>query len=97
MSVEGTLKQPVFIRFISSMALSSLAYQMLVVAVGWQVYDLTSSAMSLGLIGLIQFTPQLLLTLIVGHVADRYDRRLIVICTRLIQCLMVGSLALANW
>ena len=60
------------------MALSSLAYQMLVVAVGWQVYDLTNSAMSLGLIGLMQFTPQFLLTLVVGHVADRYDRRLIV-------------------
>lgn len=64
MSSAGTLKHPVFMRFLSSMALSSLAYQMLVVAVGWQVSDLTHSAMNLGLIGLMQFTPQLLLTLV---------------------------------
>ena len=94
---SGSLQQPAFIRFLSSMALSSLAYQMLVVAVGWQVYDLTHSAMSLGLIGLMQFTPQFLLTLVVGHVADRYDRRLIVVGTRLLQALLVSILALGSW
>ncbi len=97
MTSAGSLKHPVFVRFMSSMTLSSFAYQMLVVAVGWQVYDLTNSAMNLGLIGLIQFSPQLLLTLVVGHVADRYDRRFIVITTRLIQCILVGLLAFANW
>ena len=94
---SGSLQQPAFIRFLSSMALSSLAYQMLVVAVGWQVYDLTHSAMSLGLIGLMQFTPQFLLTLVVGHVADRYDRRLIVMMTRLLQGVLVGILAFGSW
>lgn len=97
MAPAENLKHPVFIRFMSSMALSSLAYQMLVVAVGWQIYDLTQSALNLGLIGLIQFLPQFLLTLVVGHVADRYDRRLIVITTRLTQCFLVSILAFANW
>lgn len=89
--------QPVFLCFLASMALSSLAYQMLVVAVGWQVYDLTHSAMDLGWIGLIQFAPQCLLTLLVGHAADRYDRRRIIMATRVIQCLMVCVLAIGNW
>ncbi len=55
------------------------------VAVGWQVYALTKSPLALGLIGLAQFLPMLLLTLIVGHVADRHDRRLI---ARLCQATM---------
>ena len=50
---------------------------MLGVAVGWQLYDLTGSALDLGLVGLVQFAPMVALTLIVGQVADRYDRRLI--------------------
>ena len=51
---------------------------MLSVAVGWRVYELTGSAFDLGLVGLAQFLPVVLLTLLVGHVADRYDRRRIV-------------------
>ncbi len=64
--------------FLASRLGSFLAYQMLAVAVGWQMYDLTHSALNLGFIGIAQFLPQLLLTLVVGHVADRYDRRRIV-------------------
>jgi MFS family permease len=70
-----------------------LAYQMLAIAIGWQVYDLTNSALSLGLIGLAQFLPQFLLALVAGHVADRYDRRRVVL---LCQTLKFGiALALA--
>ncbi len=53
---------------------------MLAVAVGYQVYELTDSALHLGLIGLVQFLPPLLLMLIAGQVADRYNRRLILRC-----------------
>jgi MFS family permease len=71
-----------------------LAYQMLAIAIGWQVYDLTNSALSLGLIGLAQFLPQFLLALVAGHVADRYDRRRVVL---LCQTLKFGiALALAG-
>jgi len=52
-----------------------LAFQMQGVAVGWQIYSLTNSALYLGFVGLAQFLPMFLLTLAVGHVADRYDRR----------------------
>jgi len=56
---------------------SVIAYQMQGVAVGWQMYELTGSALDLGLVGLAQFLPSVALVLVVGQIADRYDRRLI--------------------
>ena len=57
------------------------ANQMLMVAVGWQMYELTGSAWDLGLVGLYQFVPALLLTLLAGHVADRLHRgRIVAVC-----------------
>jgi len=54
---------------------STIALQMQIVAVGWQVYQLTHSAFDLGIVGLVQFIPSLILVFVVGHVADRFDRR----------------------
>src|SRR4051794_33739832 len=54
------------------------AYQMQAVAVGWQIYELTGSAFDLGLVGLVQFFPVVVLGLLIGHIADRYDRRVVV-------------------
>ena len=48
---------------------------MLVVAVGWQLYELTGNPLDLGLVGLVQFIPAILLVLVIGQVTDRYDRR----------------------
>jgi MFS family permease len=58
--------------------LSSMSYQVMTVAVGWQVYDLTHSPLDLGLVGLAQFVPAMLLALPAGHAIDRYRRRTIV-------------------
>jgi MFS family permease len=55
-----------------------IASQMLTVAVGWQVYELTRRPLDLGFVGLAQFAPALGLSLVTGHVADRFDRRRIV-------------------
>jgi MFS family permease len=63
--------------FFAARALSSLGFMIQGVAVGWQVYALTGSPLALGLVGLAQFLPMLALTLVVGFVADRQDRRLI--------------------
>ena len=57
---------------------STVALQMQAVAVAWQMYELTSNPLDLGLVGLFQFIPAALLVLVAGHVADRYDRRLVV-------------------
>jgi MFS family permease len=65
---------PAFMRFWYARLAGTTGNQMLMVAVGWQMYDLTGSAWDLGLIGLLQFLPALLLTLVAGHVADRHDR-----------------------
>jgi MFS family permease len=73
--------------------LSTLAYQMLSVAVGWQIYALTGSPLYLGLVGFAQVLPTLLLSLLAGHVADRYDRRLVFSACQIVQG--VGVLALA--
>ena len=57
------------------------ALEMLSVAVGWQVYEITHRALDLGLVGLAQFLPGLILFLASGHAADRFDRRkLLLLC-----------------
>lgn len=66
------------------------------VAVGWQVYALTGRPFDLGLVGLAQFVPMILLTLLVGHAADRYDRRLIVSICQLVQGAAGVTLALGT-
>ena len=76
---------------------STLAWQMLVVAVGWQMYELTDSALNLGLIGLVQFLSQLLFTLVAGYAADRYDRRYIALACQLVQCVLAVALASASY
>ncbi|MGB8841347.1 MAG: MFS transporter [Aliidongia sp.] len=55
----------------------SSASQIMTVALGWRVYELTGQALDLGLIGLVQFLPALLLALPAGHAVDRYSRRMI--------------------
>ena len=77
---------------------TAAAYQMLAVAVGWQIYDLTRRPLDLGLIGLVQFAPSLILSLLVGQVADRYDRRIVVRFCQAVEslaalALMLGSLS----
>ena len=65
---------------------------MLTVAVGWELYERTHSPMNLGLVGLTQFLPMVLMTLPAGHVADNHDRKKVILCMQLV--LTFGSLAL---
>ena len=88
---------PAFTRFWLSRGASGFAYQMSGVAIGWQVYDLTGSVFDLGLVGLVQFMPQFLLTLVVGHVADRVERRRIVAACQWLQCLVAAVLAAGSY
>ena len=83
--------------FLCARAATFMAFQMLAVAVGWQIYALTGSAMYLGLVGLAQFMPMFLLTLVVGHVADRYDRRSIARICQAVEGLAAGVLALGSF
>ena len=71
----SVLRHRNFTLYLSARTLATLAVQMQNVAIGWQVYSMTHNLFDLGLIGLAQFAPFLLLILIAGHAADRYDRR----------------------
>jgi len=77
-SRSGLIRQRPFALFWLARLVSTMGYQMLALTIGWQIYEITNSAFDLGLVGLIQFVPAVLLTLLIGHAADRYDRQLIV-------------------
>ena len=73
------------------------ANQMMLVAVGWQMYDLTGSAWDLGLVGLLQFLPALVLMLPAGHAIDTYHRgRIMAVCLA-VQAVVGLLLAHAAW
>lgn len=79
--------------------IATFAVQFISVAVGWQVYDLTRDPFDLGLVGLVQFLPSLLLVLVTGAAADRYNRRRImaiciaaeILCALALLALTIGG------
>ncbi|MFZ4409529.1 MAG: MFS transporter [Paracraurococcus sp.] len=94
--VPSILRHRPFLLFWTSRVLSTLCFQMLAVAVGWQLYALTGRAMDLGLVGLVQFIPVLVLTLPAGYLADRGDRRLIVACCQGSVAVLAALLAVGT-
>lgn len=76
---------------------TTIASQMLTVAVGWQIYSITKDPFYLGLVGLVQFLPMLLLTLVVGHAADRYNRKVIVCTSLIVEGVGIFLLALGSF
>ncbi|MBV9260758.1 MAG: MFS transporter [Pseudolabrys sp.] len=72
------IDQKPFVLFWCSRVAATLGYHMMAVTIGWTIYAITGSAFDLGLVGLIQFIPAVIFTLLIGHAADRYDRRHIV-------------------
>jgi MFS family permease len=72
---------------------TTIALQMQVVAVSWQLYELTHDPLDLGLVGLTQFIAAALLVPVAGHLADRYDRRLIVRSCQFLAAIAVAMLA----
>lgn len=74
------------------------AQQMLMVAVGWHMYELTGSAWDLGLVGLYQFAPALLLALYAGHVVDRHHRgRILAVCLAVQGAVALALLTAVMW
>ncbi|HEY6753742.1 MAG TPA: MFS transporter [Pseudolabrys sp.] len=94
-SSAGLIQQRPFVLFWLARLASTMGYQMLALTIGWQIYELTNSAFDLGLVGLIQFVPAVVLTLLVGHAADRYDRRLIVRAAQGVYALVAVMIAAA--
>jgi MFS family permease len=83
--------------FQAARVLAVLASQMQSVAIGWQVYAITGRALDLAWVGLAQFFPALLLSLVTGHVADRVERRrILVVCNAALGLLSLALLLLAR-
>ena len=96
-SFSSLMQQRTFLRFWVTRLAATAASQMLMVAVGWQMYELTGSAWDLGLVGLYQFLPALLLTLVAGYVADRVNRTHIVAACLATQLLVAALLCAASY
>jgi MFS family permease len=93
-------RHPPFLFFFTARGFSKFCYQIGAVAVGWQVYELTDSALDLGLVGLAQFIPMAMLVFVAGHAADRFDRRRVVQISQLVAAAVASFLAwgsFAGW
>jgi MFS family permease len=93
---ESLLRHPSFALFWVSRIFSALGFQVASVAVGWLVYAKTGSAYALGLVGLFQFLPMIALTFLVGHFADRFDRRRIVATCQFVEFLVLACLTFGD-
>lgn len=93
----SVFRHPAFRSFAASRVFSSLSFQALTVALGWMIYDQTRSAYVLGFVGFCQFLPMVILTFVVGHVADRFDRRRIALVCQLTEAVTAALLAVAVW
>ena len=82
-------RYPNFRYYMTARMLATIASEMQAVAVGWQIYNLTHRALDLGLVGLAQFLPGILLFLVAGQAADRFPRQ------RILQCCYVAFAAIS--
>ncbi|GGA50551.1 MFS transporter [Dyella nitratireducens] len=92
-SADSLLNHRAYLAFWCARTASSFGFQMLSVAVGWQIYAITGRAFDLGLIGLVQFFPSVLLALPAGHLADQFDRRRIVLMGQIVEWIAIVLLA----
>lgn len=85
-----------FVFYYAARITSGFAFQMMSVAIGWQIYSITHRAFDLGLIGLVQFVPSLLLAVPAGHLADQFDRRKVVVLCQIVEGLAIAALAVGS-
>jgi MFS family permease len=85
-----------FLAFWFARVFTSSAFQMITVAIGWHIYELTGNVLDLGLVGLFEFLPRVLFMLHTGHVADRYDRRKVAALCQTLQGLTALALVIGS-
>lgn len=81
-----------FSLFFAARFVSAMALQMQNVAIGWLVYDISQDPLALGIVGLVAFLPAVGLALFTGHVADRFDRRWILVVSYAVLALVAAAL-----
>jgi MFS family permease len=89
----AAFRHPGVLRFCLGRLFSAMAAVIMSVAVGWELYERTNSAFALGLTGLVELLPVLVLALPAGAAADRFPRRTLAICAHLVLSLCALSLA----
>ena len=85
---------PQFRRYFAGNMILILGWQMQKVAIGWEIYERTHSAMALGYAGLVQFLPQVLFMLIAGHVTDAFNRKRVLMAALACNAMAAAGLAL---
>jgi len=95
-SLPPSLKERDFALLWAATLATGLAMQMMSVAVGWQVYAIHRSPLDLGLIGLMEFLPMLVLALPAGQFADRFPRRSIALVSGVLDCAVASLLLLVT-
>ncbi len=94
----SALRLPHYRRYLLGGICATIASKIQLVALGWELYERTGSAMDLGFVGLAMFLPMLILTLPGGHAADRYDRQTILLISQALMAFSALSLAaLTYW
>src|SRR5882672_4323352 len=93
---QSILRHRPFAFYWSARTCAAMGYQMLGVAVGWQMYALTGSAFDLGLVGLTLFLPAAAFMLVAGQIADRYDRRRLLQIWQTVEGLAAAALAIGS-
>src|SRR5436190_79644 len=88
---------PDFRRMVVSIACSTLAGQALALVAGYQVFEITGKPLAIGVLGLVEAIPAIGLSLYGGHVADRYDRRRILIITMSLLTLSSALLVVSSY
>ena len=88
----AAFRHSAFKKYWGARFLSAFAVQIVSVSVGWQIYDLTRDAFNLGMVGLVQFLPALLLVLITGAAADRFGRRFIMGLSLILESMVTALL-----
>ncbi len=96
-SAGALLQHRPFLFFLLSRSLSRFSSQIAAVAIGWQIYDLTGSAVALGMIGLVQFLPTALLVFVAGHAADRFERKSVVQLCQVVEAATALYLGASTW
>src|SRR5437762_8686756 len=95
-SPYAILRNRNFSLYLMARFIAALGQQMLTVAVGWELYERTHSSLALGLVGLTQMVPMVLLILPAGHVADNYERKRTILGMVFVATLSSTGLALIS-
>jgi MFS family permease len=93
---DSILQHRPFVLFWFARVATTVAFQMLGVAIGWQLYALTGDPFDLGLVGLAQFVPAACLVLVIGQVADRFDRRTILAACQAVEAAAAAALLIGT-